>query len=276
MKIVAIAGLIVVMLAAFGFTPTAMAREKVVMDGSTTVYPIAKAFAGYYMAKHPDVKVTVSGTGSGNGAKSLVQGSCDIACMSRFMKDKEFKMAIDDGIHPVFHTVAMDGIAVVVHPSNPVNGLTLEQLHKIYNGKITNWNEVGGPNKDIVVISRDSTSGTFEVFGDLVLKGDRLTGGAERAASNAEVQQRVKTTQSAIGYLGLGYIEGVKAVAVNGVKPNLKTVGSGQYAIARPLFMVTNGYPALGSPEQAIVTMYLKPYGQEMIKDIGYVPVTQY
>jgi phosphate transport system substrate-binding protein len=152
----------------------------------------------------------------------------------------------------------------------------MDQLRKIYNGKVSNWKEVGGPNQDIVVVSRDSTSGTYEVFGDLVLKGDRLTGGAERAASNAEIQQRVGNTQAAIGYLGLGYVENVKAIAIDGVKPNLKTVGSGQYAIARPLFMVTDGYPELGSPEQAIVTMYLKPYGQAMIKDIGFVPVTQY
>jgi phosphate transport system substrate-binding protein len=249
---------------------------KVVMDGSTTVYPIAKAFAGFYMAKHPNVDVTVSGTGSGNGAASLVAGRCDIACMSRFMKEKEFKKAVSEGIYPVFHTVGMDGIAVVVHPSNPVSNLSMDQLRKIYNGTITNWNEVGGPNKKMVVASRDSTSGTFEVFGDLVLKGDRLTGAAERTASNAESQARVQNTQAAIAYVGLGYIEGVKALAINGVKPNLKTVGSGQYPIARPLYMVTNGYPELGSPEQAIVTMHLKPHGQEMVKQIGFVPVTQY
>lgn len=265
-------------LVAFTTSSNAMAadKEKVVMDGSTTVYPIAKAFAGFYMAKHPNVDVTVSGTGSGNGAASLVAGRCDIACMSRFMKGKEFKKAIDDGIYPVFHTVAMDGIAVVVHPSNPVSKLSMGQLRKIYNGTITNWNEVGGPNKEIVVVSRDSTSGTFEVFGDLVLKGDRLTGGAERTASNAESQARVNDTQSAIAYVGLSYMGGVKTLTINGVKPNLKTVGSGQYPIARPLYMVTDGYPELGSPEQAIVTMYLKPHGQEMIKQIGFVPVTQY
>jgi phosphate transport system substrate-binding protein len=170
----------------------------------------------------------------------------------------------------------MDGIAVVVNPGNPVNDLTVEQIRKIYNGQITNWSQVGGPNKGIVVVSRDSTSGTFEVFGDLVLQGDHLTGGAERAASNPEVQNRVASTQAAIGYVGLGFLDGVKPLAVNGIKPTLKTVGSGQYPIARPLFMVTDGYPELGSPEHAIVTMYLQPYGQEMVKDIGFVPLTQY
>ncbi len=251
-------------------------KQTLVVDGSTTVYPIAKAFSGFYMAKHPNVDITVSGTGSGNGAASLTAGRCDIGCMSRFMKPKEFKKSVRNGVFPVFHTVAMDGIAVVVHPSNPVSELTMEELHDIYVGDITNWKEVGGPDKDIVVVSRDSSSGTFEVFGDLALKGDRLMGGAERTASNAESQARVKNTQSAIAYVGLGYVEGVKALAIEGVKPNLKTVGSGTYAIARPLYMVTDGYPELGSPEQAIVTMYLKPHGQEIIKQIGFVPVTQY
>lgn len=269
--------LVLAVLAGFAAAPGAGAAEKkVVMDGSTTVYPIAKAFAGFYMAKHPDVDVTVSGTGSGNGAASLTAGRCDIGCMSRFMKGKEFKASVEQGVYPVFHTVAMDGIAVVVHPSNPVSKLSLEQVRKIYNGTITNWNEVGGPDRKIVVVSRDSTSGTFEVFGDLALKGDRLTGGAERTASNAESQARTQNTQAAIAYVGLGYVEGVKALAINGVKPNLKSVGSGRYPIARPLYMVTDGYPELGSAAQAIVTMYLKPHGQEMIKQIGFVPVTQY
>jgi phosphate transport system substrate-binding protein len=270
--------LAVAALVSFAPRSSALAADggKVVMDGSTTVYPIAKAFAGFYMAKHPDVDVTVSGTGSGNGAASLIAGRCDIACMSRFMKGKEFRKAIEEGVYPVFHTVGMDGIAVVVHPSNPVSKLSMDQLRKIYNGQITNWNEVGGPNQEIVVVSRDSTSGTFEVFGDLVLKGDRLTGGAERTASNAESQARINNTQSAIAYVGLGYVEGVKSLAINGVKPNLKTVGSGRYPIARPLYMVTDGYPELGSPAQAIVTMHLKPHGQEIVQQIGFVPVTQY
>ena len=251
------------------------AGDKVVIDGSTTVEPIARAFAGYYMARNKDAKVTVSGTGSGNGAKSLINGRCDIGCMSRFMKDKEMKAAVEKGVTPVFHVVGMDGIAVAVHKSNPVSGLTMKQLHDIYAGSIKNWKEVGGPNKKITVISRDTTSGTYEVFHDLVLKGDRMHG-AEYVGSNAAARARVIDTPGAIAYIGLGFVSGVKAISINGVTPTLKTVGGGEYPIARPLYMVTNGYPELGSAVQAIVTMYLKPFGQEMVKGIGYVPVTQY
>jgi phosphate transport system substrate-binding protein len=265
------------LMVSLGFAgPAAMGQERrVVIDGSTTVEPIAKAFAGYHMAKNPEVDITVSGTGSGNGAQSLINGRCHVAIMSRFMKGKEFKAAVENGVYPVFHTVAMDGIAVVVHPSNPVSKLTTDQIRKIYNGTVTNWNEVGGPNKRIVVISRDTTSGTYEVFGDLVLKGDRIRN-AEYVGSNPAARARVSKTAGAIGYVGLGFLEGVKALEVNGVRPNLKTVGGGAYPVARPLFMVTDGYPELGTPTQAIVTMHLKPHGQEIVKGIGLVPVTQY
>jgi len=249
--------------------------EKVVIDGSTTVEPIAKAFAGYYMSKHPGAEITVSGTGSGNGAKSLINGRCDIAIMSRMMKRAEFESAVAQGVIPIFHTVAMDGIAVAVHPANPVGELTMEQLRNIYNGTYDNWSDVGGPDVDIVVISRDTTSGTYEVFEELVLKGDRVRG-AEYVPSNAAAKARVSATRGAVGYVGLGFVEGLKSLSINGVRPSNETVGAGEYPIARPLFMVTDGYPELGTAVQSIVTTHLKRHGQEIIKGIGYVPTTRY
>ena len=254
---------------------TASAADKVVIDGSSTVGPIAKAFAGFYMQKTDDVNVTVSITGRGNGAKSLIHGRCDIADMSRFMKPGEFKSAVDSGVYPVFHTVAMDGIAMVVHPSNPVSKLTLDQIRKIYVGRIDNWREVGGPDKKITVVSRDTTSGTYEVFCDIALDGESPHN-VEYVPSNAASRARISKTQGAIGYVGLGFTDDVKVIKVNGVTPTLKTVGSGKYPIARPLFMVTDGFPELGSHVQQILAQYLTRQGQEMIKGIGYVPVTQY
>ncbi len=251
-------------------------ENKVVMNGSTTVGPIAKAFAGHYMEKNPDVEVSVSLTGSGNGAKALINDRCDIANMSRMMKPREFESAVKNEVLPIFHTVAMDGIAIALHPSNPVSELTMKQVRKIYNGEIENWSEVGGPDREVVVVSRESTSGTFEVFGELVLKGDKVKG-AEYVGSNAAAKARVSETPGAIAYIGLGYVDdSVKTVSIGGVQPSMKTVGSGKYPIARPLFMVTDGYPELGSHEQQIISLYLSPQGQEMIKGIGYVPVTRY
>ncbi len=139
-------------------------EAKLVLDGSTTVGPIAKAFAEYYMAKNKGVNVTVNESGSGNGAKGIINSTCDIANMSRFMKEKEFKAAAEKGVMPVAHVVAMDGLPVLVHPSNPVKQLTVEQVRDIYMGKTTNWKQVGGPDKEIVVISRDTNSGTYETF----------------------------------------------------------------------------------------------------------------
>lgn len=251
--------------------------KKIVIDGSTTVGPIAKAFAEYYMQQNKGVNITVSESGSGNGAKSLLNSTCDIADMSRFMKEKEFKAAADKGIMPVAHVVAMDGLPIIVHPSNPVDKLTVEQVRNIYLGKITNWKQVGGPNKKIIKISRDSNSGTYETFENLVMKKAKIAGDCEYVGSNGAVRQRVQSTPAAIGYAGLGFVDKtVKALSINNIAPTAKTVSSGKYPIARPLFMFTNGYPKLGSHLHCFVTLYLTPKGQEMVETIGFIPVTQY
>jgi phosphate transport system substrate-binding protein len=249
----------------------------IVLDGSTTVGPIAKAFAEYYMGIHPEVNVTVSESGSGNGAKSLINKACDIANMSRFMKDSEFKAATDAGVFPVAHVIALDGVAMIVHPSNPVSGLTIDQIQDIYMGNITNWNQIGGPNKQIVIISRDTNSGTYETFEGLVMNKEKITSKAEYVGSNGAVRQRVQSTPGAIGYVGLGFVDRtVKAVTVNGIHPEPETIKNGSYPIARPLYMFTNGYPKMGSHVFSFCTLYLKPAGQQIIETLGFVPVTSY
>jgi phosphate transport system substrate-binding protein len=266
--------------AAFGLAVSTAeeAKEvKIVADGSTTVGPLAKAFAEYYMDKHPNVKISVSESGSGNGAKALVNGTCDVADMSRFMKPEEFKAAVDKGIMPVAHVVAMDGIAVIVHPANPVKALTGAQLADIYMGKIANWKELGGPDAKMVVITRDTNSGTYECFEEKVLHKKKMSSGVETSGSNGAVRQRVQTTEGAIGYIGLGFVDKtVKALEINGIVPSRDTVVSGKYLIARPLFMFTNGYPEMGSDLQAFVTLHLSKKGQEIVEGIGFVPVTDY
>ena len=253
------------------------AEKKIVLDGSTTVGPIAKAFAEYYMSMHKDVNITVSESGSGNGAKSLINGACDIANMSRFMKDKEFKAAAAKGIFPVAHVVALDGIAMIVHSDNPLKEITTDQIRDIYLGKITNWKQLGGPNRNIVMISRDTNSGTYETFKKLVMKKAKIVEGCEYVGSNGAVKGRVQSTPTAIGYVGLGFLDKtVKGLKVNGVYPSNKTISSGTYPIARPLFMFTNGYPKMGSVVYQFVTLYLTQKGQEIVKRIGFVPCTSY
>ena len=263
----------------------ARAEETLTLDGSTTVGPIAKAFAEYYMQQNPGVVVNVSESGSGNGAKSLINGVCDIADMSRFMKEKEFVAAVEKGVYPVFHAVAMDGLPVLVHPSNPISELTVDQVRDIYTGKIKNWSELGGPDARIICISRDTNSGTYETFYKLVMTHavgeekvkEKIAPTAEYVGSNGAIRARVQKTPAAIGYAGLGFVDRtVKALTIDGVYPDQETVTSGTYPIARPLFMVTDGYPKLGTHVHRFVNTYLTAKGQEIVEAIGFVPVTKY
>ncbi len=251
--------------------------DTIVLDGSTTVGPIAKAFAEYYMKVCPDVNITVSESGSGNGAKGIINSTCDIANMSRFMKESEFKAAAEKGVMPVAHVVALDGLPILVHPSNPLKGLTVEQVRDIYTGKISNWKEIGGPDAKIVKISRDTNSGTYETFESRIMHKEKIAGDVEYVGSNGGIRQRVQSTPNAIGYAGLGFVDKtVKALEINGVYPDVETVTSGDYPVARALFMFTNGYPAMGSHVYKFVTLHLSKKGQEIVESIGFVPVTSY
>lgn len=259
-------------LAMVGGIAVAGDAKKIVVDGSTTVGPIAKAFAEYYMGKHPTVNITVSESGSGNGAKSLINAACDVATMSRPMKTSEQKAAQDAGVLPIEHIVAMDGIAVVVHPSNPLANLTVEQIRDIYTGKIKNWKELGGPDRSIVVISRDTNSGTYESFETLVMNKEKMGEKVEYVGSNGAIRQRVMSTPSAIGYVGLAFTEGVKALTVNGVEVSAETVTSKKYPVARPLYMYTNGRPKQGTPLYEFINLSDTAEGKRIIEDTGFVP----
>ena len=267
--------LLILALAA-GFLGAADAN-KIVVDGSTTVGPIAKAFAEFYMKQHPEVNITVSESGSGNGAKSLINGSCQVATMSRIMKQNEYEAAVHSEVLPISFVVALDGIAMIVHPSNPVKALTMEQIKSIYIGTIKNWSQLGGPNVPIVIISRDTNSGTYETFETRVLKGEKIAKNCEYVGSNGAIRQRVQSTQAAIGYVGIGFIDStVKALPANGVMPSAETVKNGSYPIGRPLYMYTNDYPKMGSDLYLFVNLFLTRKGQEIIEETGFIPVTNY
>lgn len=263
----------------FGMAGVSLAADAGILqiDGSTTVGPIGDAFAEAFMGMYPSVSITVKKTGSGDGAAALVDGRCDIAMMSRFMKEQEFKTAVEKGILPVAHVIAMDGICVVVHASNPVKELTTEQVRNIYLGKITNWKELGGPDRKIVPISRDTSSGTYETFHELVMKKEKMAANVEYVNANPQAHARVKSTEGAIGYVGLGFVDmNVKAVKIDGVMPSRQTIAQGKYPISRPLFLFTNGYPKLGSMTYLFCTFYLTEKGQEIIEAKHFIPVTAY
>lgn len=259
-----------------GSAQSALAGENIIIDGSTTVGPIAKAFAEFYKESHPDVNITISESGSGNGVKSLINKACNIANLSRFMKDSEFKSCVANGVLPVAHVVAFDGLAVIVNPKNKIRSLTMSDIAAIYTGKITNWKQLGGDDAKIVVVSRDTNSGTYETFNELVLKKAKIVKDAEYVGSNGQARTRVNTTKDAIAYVGLGFVDDtVKPLSVEGILPNPKSITSGKYPIARPLFMFTNGYPKMGGDIFNFVTLHLSGEGREIISDLGYIPVCE-
>lgn len=249
------------------------AQESITINGSTTVLPIAQKVAEAYMKENPQVKISVSGGGSGNGVKALIDGMTQIGMSSRFLKDSEVKLALEKGVYPVPFAVAYDCIVPVVHPSNPVESITLDQLKAIYQGQITNWKTLGGPDLQIVVVSRDTSSGTYEVWEEKVMKKERVYPGALLQASSGAVVQAVSKNKYAIGYIGIGYVDTtVKALKVGGVPGNETTTLDGTYPISRPLYMFTRGWP-----EGAVlpfINYILNPQkGQKLVREAGFVPL---
>ncbi len=247
------------------------------IQGSTTVLPIAQPTAEEYMdladmGLLPEADITVRGGGSGVGIAALIDGTIDIADASRAIKSEEIEEAKAKGIEPFATVIAKDGICVIIHPSNSVKGLSLEDLKAIYTGQISEWSKVGGEAKPIVVISRDTASGTFETFNELALKEEKARDDALMLASNQAVATTVAKTPGAIGYVGLGYLsDKVKALEIDGVEPSEKTVVSGEYKLSRPLFMYTNGKPK--GLAKKFIDFVLSLAGQRIVEDVGFVPL---
>uniref|UniRef100_A0A7C4YB08 Phosphate-binding protein n=1 Tax=candidate division WOR-3 bacterium TaxID=2052148 RepID=A0A7C4YB08_UNCW3 len=247
-------------------------ETKIVMTGSTTVLPIAQRIAEVYMSMYPDVVISVRGGGSGVGITALLEGRTDIATSSRKIKDEEIKTGREKGIFIKEIEIAKDGIVIIVNKNNPVSNITIDELKKIYTGEITNWNKLGGPNQPIVVISRDLSSGTFEVFKEIVLKNAKMSENCLMLASNNAVSSTVSTTPWAIGYVGLGYItEDVKPLTLNNVIPSEKTVRDGTYKLSRSLYFYLNGEPK--GEINKFIEFTLSETGQKLVKESGFIPL---
>jgi phosphate transport system substrate-binding protein len=246
--------------------------EKIVIKGSTTVLPIAQATLEAYMKANPGVDISLSGSGSGEGIKALIDKSTDIANSSREITANEVELAKSKGVNPITTVVAIDGIVPIVNPKNKIKNLSIDQLSQIYQGKITNWKEVGGDDLQIVVVSRDSSSGTFETWAEMVLHKAKVTPRAEMQASNGAIVQVVSENRYAIGYIGLGYVnKSIKALTVNGIQASAKTTIPKEYPIARDLYMYTNGQPA--SEVAKFIKFVLSPAGQKLVAKEGFVPL---
>ena len=247
------------------------------IKGSDTVLPVAQQTAERFMALNPDAWVTVTGGGTGVGISALMDGTTDIAMASRPIKFSE-KMKVKSAGKEVEEViVAYDALAVVVHPSNPVKQLTRQQLEDIFRGKITNWKQVGGDDRKIVVYSRETSSGTYEFFKESVLKNKNYMSGTLSMPATGAVIQSVSQTKGAIGYVGLAYVSPkIKTLAIsydnkNYSLPSVSNASRKLYPIVRPLYYYYNK-----QNEKTIspfIQYLLSDEGQSIIKDNGYVPI---
>ena len=254
------------------------------IKGSDTMVNLGQAWAEEFMKANPKVSVAVTGGGSGTGIAALLSNTCDIAELSRELKSEEIAMAKEKGFEPKQITVALDGLAVVVHPANPLSQLTMDQLAAIFSGSVTNWKDVGGSDLSIVVLSREVNSGTHVYFKEHVLRGMRKESQTEFAAnalmlsSSQAIADEVAQNPGAVGYYGMGYIssrEKALAIAKDAaspyVRPTIDNVVSQAYPISRPLLMVTRGQAQ--GPVADFLTFVLGPEGQKIVKEIDFVPV---
>ncbi|MDR2161162.1 MAG: phosphate ABC transporter substrate-binding protein [Desulfovibrio sp.] len=252
---------------------SAVAAEEIVINGSTTVLPVMQKAGEAFMAANPGITLAISGGGSGNGIKALNEGLCQIAMSSRDIKASEREEGKAKGVNAVRTAIAVDALVPVVHPSNSVAALSTEQLRDIYNGKITDWSQVGGSGGSIVVVSRDTSSGTFETWAEMIMKKEKVVPSALMQASNGAVAQTVAKNRRAIGYIGFGYLNAsLKKIRVNGVEAGQDTALSGEWPLARELYVFTNGEP--GGAVQKLLAYLLDPRkGQEKVREAGFIPL---
>jgi len=252
--------------------------------GSDTIVNLALAWAEKYQSEHPEVRISVTGGGSGTGIASLINGTVDIANASRKIKEEEIDQAKSNGIEPVEHIIARDAIAVIVNPENPVSELTLKQISDIYSGKYSNWTEVGGDDRPIVRLSRETNSGTHVYFLETVLRlgnsDDKTLFSMDTLLlpSSEGIIAELRQNPNAIGYDGLGYVpKDLKVIAIAKeeggpyVLPSIATVNDKSYPIARDLYMYTDGEPTGLIKEY--LDWILSSEAQEIVAELGFVPV---
>lgn len=258
--------------------------QSIQIKGSDTMVNLGQAWAEAFMEENPSVLIAVTGGGSGTGIAALLNRTCDIAQSSREISGKEFELAKSKGLNVQSISVGIDSIVFIVHPENPVSQLTVEQLSDIFTGKITNWKEVGGPDKPILVLSRERNSGTHVyVLEEIVRKGKK--DGTEEFApfvlmmsSSQAIEQEIADNKTAIGYFGLGYLnEHVKALSIFNPKtntyvaPNVEDALNGTYPISRPLLFYLPDEP-VGAVKQ-FIDFVLSEKGQSIVLDMNFVPL---
>ncbi len=272
--------------AAESASAAAPSPQRVIQNkGSDTLVNLALAWAEAYRQVNPDLLIAVTGGGSGTGIASLINGTVDIANVSRQIKEDEIAAAHANGVDPTEFVVAIDALAIVVNLANPVSELTIDQLSAIFTGQIRNWKEVGGNDAPIILLSRETNSGTHVYFlEEVVRKGDPdlkaiFAPQTLLMPSSVGITSEIRRNPNAIGYDGLGYVdpahEKLIAVAADAdspyIMPSVASGMDGSYPIARPLFMYTDGQPADAVAEY--LDWIMGPQGQQIVAELGFVPL---
>jgi len=258
----------------------------IVNKGSDTLVNLALAWAEKYQQLYPDVEISVTGGGSGTGIASLINRTVDIANASRQIKPEELQQAKQNGVDPVEFVVTRDAIAIIVNPENPVHQLTIQQLSDIYGGKINNWKEVGGDDRIIVRLSRETNSGTHVFFLENVVRlgnpNNKTLFSTDTLLlpSSEGITAETRDNPNVIGYDGLGYVTpDVKVIAVGSkpegpfVLPSANSVNNGQYPIARDLYMYTNGQPNGAIADY--INWIMTSEAQAIVTQLGFVPIVK-
>ena len=256
---------------------TSLASKVVQVKGSDTIVNVSQYIAEEYMAKNKGARIAVTGGGSGVGISSLINGTADIGMASRSIKEKESKTATDKGLKINEVVLGFDGITLIVNKENKINNLTHQDLAKIFRREVTNWKEVGGDNAEVVVLSRDSSSGTHEFFKEHVIREKNTKKSAEYGTktlympSNEAIKQEVRNSRYAIGYVGMGYVDNsVKSLKVDSIEPSVKNVSNKKYPIAREIYwyvLAKNNKDVKG-----LVEFALSKDGQKIVAEEGFVP----
>lgn len=239
----------------------------IIIAGSTSVQPFIEKLAEEFMVKYPQVKINVQGGGSTAGIQAVFNRTCAIGTSSRHLKPDE------QDLHTF--TMALDGIAVVIHRSNPLTNLTHEQLKDIFSGRIDNWKQINGADKKIIVVTREEGSGTRGAFEELIMHGTAISDACLVQDSNGAIREIVAITPQAIGYISAGLVdERVKAVSIDGVYPSVANFVSGEYKFVRPFLLLTRDEP--NGIVRAIIEYILSPEAQEILRHNGLIPITDF
>ena len=237
-----------------------------IIAGSTSVQPFIEKLADQYIAKHPKSRIGVQGGGSTAGIQATLNGTCNIGTSSRNLKESEKGLKT--------FVISFDGIAIVVHRTNPVGNLTLEQIRRIFTGEITNWQKVGGENIKIIAVTREEGSGTRGAFEELIMHKEAINDACLVEDSNGAVREIIASMRQGIGYISAGLVDDrIKALSIDGIFPNFEKIACGEYKLVRPFLMMTRGEPDGLTKE--FIDYVSSPEAQKTLKSAGLIPINE-